>query len=65
MIIVRHSEEVNIFYKVQYHTENDAKRTKQRHDSMKLIEVTIHIDSNSYAKAICQPIINNIVPQHE
>ena len=53
MIIDKHSIEVDIFNKVGYDTENDSKRMKQRHDSMKLIDMKVHIDANLYPKAIC------------
>ena len=52
LIIGKHSKEVDIFGKLRYYAENDAKRMKLlRQESMKLIDMKVHIDSNLYPRA--------------
>ena len=38
LIIGKHSKEVDIFGKLRYYAENDAKRMKLRQESMKFID---------------------------
>ena len=65
LIIGKHSKEVDMFGKLRYCAENDAKRMKLRQESMKLIHMKVHIDSNLYPRTICPAINTNIVHRHE
>ena len=66
LIIGKHSKEVDIIFgKLWYCAENDAKRMKLRQESMKLIDMKVHVDSNLYSRAMCPAMNTNIVHQHE